>query len=345
MKRFFCCCGAPVFFENTLCIDCRRTLGFDPNSLQLVSLEECGNDRFRAASGVPAGEFRHCRNRVEHDVCNWLIAADSGSEFCTACSLNAVIPALDAGRNRVLWARLESAKRRLVYTLLTLGLPLQYPDMNSLAFRFLQDKRSNPNVSESYVFTGHMGGTITVNVAEADDSVRHAVREDMQERYRTLLGHFRHESAHFYFESLVSANPQVLAQFRELFGDERQDYDAALESYYAGRSGETSWQDRYVSAYASSHPWEDWAETWAHYLHIMDTLETAVAWSAVAPPDTGPDSVQWIDAWMDLSVILNELNRSMGADDAYPFVLSDVVVKKLTFVHRRVVPTLSGGAV
>ena len=345
MKRFFCACGSPAFFGSTYCIACSRPLGFDPGSLQLLSLELSGGGRYRPAGDYPAGEFHQCKNRPDYDICNWLVPADSGAEYCVSCSLNEVIPALESGRNRLLWGRLENAKRRLIYTLLSLGLPLQFPDGKSMTFRFLEDKRTNPNVSESFVFTGHMGGTITINVAEAEDSVRHAVREDMQERYRTLLGHFRHESAHFYFDPLVAAYPDILSEFRGLFGDEREDYDSALKSYYDSHVAGSGWQGRYVSRYASSHPWEDWAETWAHYLHIRDTLETAVCWDMASAPDTSRESNQWMDAWMDFSVVLNELNRSMGVDDAYPFVLSDIVIEKLIFVHRRVVPTPSVGAI
>ena len=339
MKRFVCACGSPMFFENSYCLACDRPVGFDPGSLELLSLEISGGGRYRAVGGSPEQAFAHCHNRVEHDVCNWLVPAEAEQDYCVSCRLNAVIPALESGKNRLLWARLEAAKRRMIFDLLRLGLPLQQPDSAMLSFRFLEDQRHNPNVSESFVVTGHMGGSITINVAEADDSVRHAVREDMQERYRTLLGHFRHESAHFYFHPMVAGDDEALQEFRGLFGDEREDYDTAMERFYAIKDTRITWQGRYVSAYASSHPWEDWAETWAHYLHIRDTLETAVAWSVVPTPDTARDSDQWLDTWMDLSVILNELNRSMGTDDPYPFVLSQLVADKLSFVHRRVVPT------
>jgi len=344
MKRFVCACGSPVFFENSYCLACDRPLGFDPESLEMIPLESHGEGRYRDARASTTREFQHCRNRSEHDVCNWLLPAEAGRDFCVACRLNEVIPALETGKNQLLWARLEAAKRRMIFDLLRLGLPLRQPDSVMMSFRFLEDQRHNPNVSESFVVTGHMGGTITINVAEADDSVRHAVREDMQERYRTLLGHFRHESAHFYFFPMVASDAEALREFRGLFGDERENYETAMGRFYEIKGTRITWQGRYVSAYASSHPWEDWAETWAHYLHIRDTVETAVAWGVVPPPDTARDSDQWLDAWMDLSVILNELNRSMGTDDPYPFVLSPLVADKLSFVHRRVVPTPADAA-
>ena len=344
MKRFFCTCGSPVFFESSYCLGCNRPLGFDPELLEMLSLELSQGGGYCAAGGHGTKEYHHCRNRIEHDVCNWLVPADAALNYCIACRINEVIPALSSGKNRVLWARLEAAKRRLIFSLLSLGLPLQLAGAATLSFRFLEDQRNNPNVRESAVVTGHMGGTITINVAEADDSVRHAVREDMQERYRTLLGHFRHESAHFYFHPMVAIEPATLGEFRGLFGDEREDYGAAMERYYGVTGDRVTWQGRYVSAYASSHPWEDWAETWAHYLHIRDTLETAAAWGVIPPPDTVRESDQWIDSWMDLSVILNELNRSMGTDDPYPFVLSELVADKLSFVHRRVVPRMEDEA-
>jgi hypothetical protein len=176
--------------------------------------------------------------------------------------------------------KLELAKRRCIYTFLKLGLPIESgPRGNeaALRFRFLQDKENAP------VQTGHENGVITVNIAEADDDEREHRRLQLHEPYRTLVGHLRHESGHFYWDRLIANSPN-LQRFREFFGDETGDYDAALQTYYK-QGPPADWQSRTVTAYASSHPWEDWAETWAHYLHIMDTLETAANFGMSIDPD------------------------------------------------------------
>ena len=51
------------------------------------------------------------------------------------------------------------------------------------------------------------------------------------------------------------------------------DYAAALSSHYQ-IGAPAGWEEDFITAYAASHPWEDWAETWAHYLQILDGLET-----------------------------------------------------------------------
>ena len=124
------------------------------------------------------------------------------------------------------------------------------------------------------MLTGHLNGVVTINVSEADDAERERRRAGLAEPYRTLLGHMRHEVGHYYWKRLVTGDADRLARFRELFGDDRDDYAAALTRHY--QSGPPQdWQDRFVSAYASAHAWEDWAETWAHYLHMTDTIEIA----------------------------------------------------------------------
>lgn len=338
MKRFQCQCGQRVFFENVRCGNCGRRLGFEPETLSLLTLQPSGDAEHRDASGLP---YRSCRNQDEHDICNWLVPVDSGESYCVACRRNAVIPNLSDPRNLTLWSRLELAKRRLLYTLLSIGLPLDGAGGGpSMAFRFMEDQRANPLVEEAVVVTGHHSGIITINLAEADDSVRHAVREAMRERYRTLLGHFRHESGHYYFEA---ATAHDIDDFRQLFGDERSDYDAAMARYYDSPGARPDWPAHFISEYASAHPLEDWAESWAHYLHIVDTLETAAA-CGVIHRDVTVTSQNWLATWMELSVTLNELNRSMGADDVYPFVLSSRAADKLDFIHRRVERMAAGTA-
>jgi hypothetical protein len=192
---------------------------------------------------------------------------------------------------------------------------------------------------EEPVYIGHDNGRITVNVVEADDALREAIRKRLNEPYRTMLGHMRHEIGHYYWYLLVGGTPRV-ETFRALFGDEQVSYGAALQRYYeTGPPAE--WQQSFVSAYATMHPWEDFAETWAHYIHILDTVETASA-SELAiegmrlrsplPLDAGRRFADVLAAWAPLTVCLNQLNRSMGMPDAYPFALSDKVAEKLRFV-------------
>jgi hypothetical protein len=256
--------------------------------------------------------------------------------------------------NAELWARLEAAKRRLFYTLLRLDLPLQSriedPD-RGLAFDFLADA---PQSHAQGVMTGHDNGLITLALREADDAVREKVRSEMGEPYRTLLGHFRHESGHYFWDRLVATNPVMLEEFRRLFGDEREDYDAALRRHY-NESAPVGWQDNYVSFYATTHPWEDFAETWAHYLHIVDTLETARVFGIKIRPRVAAEELsgqvdfdahkaasmtQLIDAWLPIAFAVNSMNRSMGQPDLYPFVLAPPAIEKLAFVHQLTHPAI-----
>ena len=193
-------------------------------------------------------------------------------------------------------------------------------------------------------------GVITLNVAEADDVERERRRHQLHEPYRTLLGHFRHESGHYYWDRLVKDSSRI-GKFRELFGDDRQDYSQALQNHYdQGPPGD--WQQRFVTTYASSHPWEDWAEAWAHYLHMTDIIETAGTCGISlqprrsdeptlrVPPTPGSSRFgsfdQLIESWFPLTYMLNNLNRGMGLPDGYPFVLSTAAVEKLRFVHETV---------
>ncbi|WP_425405746.1 zinc-binding metallopeptidase family protein [Hwanghaeella sp.] len=349
MKLFECHnCGQVLFFENGRCEQCGLLLGFLPEVTSLSALTSDGGDLWHTVSS-PGDAYRFCANSV-HGVCNWLIPAQRPDSFCTACKLNRTVPNLDVTGNLALWQRLETAKHRMVYGLLRLRLPLtnRIDDTErGLAFDFLSDKtdlfREGPQV-----ITGHAQGVITINLAEADDAERERHRRDMAEPYRTLLGHFRHEVGHHYWERLVRGSDNLDA-FRNLFGDEQQDYAAALSTHYAyGPSYD--WQQHHVSSYASSHPWEDFAETWAHYMHIVDTLETAAAFGIKLQPGPGPsqatdvqvgfdpyrqrDFDPLIGAWLPLTYAVNSMNRSMGQPDLYPFVLAPPVIDKLRFVHN-----------
>jgi hypothetical protein len=349
MKLFECqACGQPLYFENTLCESCGRRLGYLPSIQEISALEP--EDGAWKALAQPEGSFRFCSN-ADHDACNWLIPAGEPDPYCRACRHNRTVPDLSSERNLARWRSLEVAKRRLFYTLLRLGLPLatRARDPQGLAFDFLSDLYENSPQGPS-ILTGHDNGLITINIAEADDAERERRRHSMGEPYRTLLGHLRHEIGHYFWNVLVRNDPS-LEQFRLIFGDERQDYGEALQAHYANGPRE-DWQESFVSAYAASHPWEDFAETWAHYLHIVDTLETANAFGLKVRPriSRGPELTAEIDfdphretdlnrlitAWLPLTFAVNSLNRSMGQPDLYPFVLPPGVIAKLSFIHERI---------
>lgn len=342
---------ADFLSERFLC-GVQRELGFLPDLLTLSAIEPVENGLFKALSADGHQLYKKCHNYDSESVCNWMIPETETSEFCQSCRLNEVIPDLSIKGNHILWAVMELAKRRLIYSLLSLGLPLcdktQDPG-KGLAFRFLSDV-TNVDGTFTRVLTGHDNGIITLNIAEADDGFREKTRLEMNEPYRTLLGHFRHEIGHYYWDRLVQ-DTQFLDGFRQHFGDERADYGDALKKYYANRA-EANWQDNYISAYATAHPWEDWAETWAHYMHIQDALEVAADFGLkgksirkgvqfskdieAAKPDKF-DSM--IEEWLKLVVVLNSINRSMGHQDVYPFVVSGPVIEKLRFISEVIAST------
>jgi hypothetical protein len=344
MKLFKCqSCGQDVYFENRFCGACGHALGFLPRAGVMMAVAPEG-EHWRAL-GAKRQKLRYCAN-VEPDACNWLIPADQAEEFCLACRHNRTIPDLSIEVNLERWRKMEFAKHRLFYTLIALDLPLkdltEDPE-HGLAFDFLAEDPEG----KSTVLTGHDAGLITINLNEADDAIREKLRTAMGEPYRTLLGHFRHEVGHHFWDILVR-DAGGLEACRAVFGDDRQDYGEALKKHYA-QGAPAGWQDSFISAYATAHPWEDFAETWAHYLHIIDTLETASAFGLRIHPastknkalhadiDFNPHYAaslrQIIDAWLPLTFAVNSLNRSMGHPDLYPFIVSAPVVEKLQFIH------------
>lgn len=352
--RVFRCdhCRHLVFFENVRCVQCGHALAYLPDLGVVASLDPAANGLWQTPIPRATGNiYRLCANYTGQDVCNWALAADDPNALCPACRLTRIIPNLSRPGHKEAWYRLEVAKRRLVYTLLALKLPVADKTTDpegGLAFEFLADP---DDPAAPRVLTGHAGGVITVNVAEADDAERERRRVQMHEPYRTLLGHFRHESGHYYWDRLVKPSIR-LDRFRELFGDERADYTVALQRHHVN-GPPFDWADRFVTAYASAHPWEDWAESWAHYLHLTDTVETAAACGVrLRPPRQGdpelravPDAAEGAPAkfdglmasWYPLMYLLNNLNRGLGLPDGYPFVLSAPAVDKLRFVHETVV--------
>lgn len=349
--RLFSCqsCGQILFFENVRCERCGHALGFWPDESNLHALEpapDSTGDTWTAL-GIEGRTFRLCAN-AQYDVCNWLVDAGLGETFCAACRHNQTIPELHVADNHLAWRKIEMAKHRLFYGLYRLGL-LKAIDLGAahepLVFRFLADL---PNPEGQKVMTGHEDGVITIALSEADDAEREQRRKAMGEPYRTLLGHFRHEVAHFFWDRIVRDGNRM-DECRAVFGDETQDYQQALQSHYE-TGAPADWQERFVSTYATSHPWEDFAETWAHYLHIVDTLEMAGSYGLrLAPavdkdkefdvgygldPYKATDIQSVIDVWLPVSTGLNSLNRAMGKDELYPFILSPAVIQKLGYMQK-----------
>ena len=355
MKLFDChVCGQTLYFENTTCENCGRRLGYVAEEQALHAIERTGDDASLTWSivGQPDRMMRFCKN-AQYEVCNWLIPVDQIGDFCLACRHNHLVPDLSRRGNQELWRLMEIAKHRLFYTLLELQLPLitrTEDPKEGLMFEFLQD----PEIGKK-VITGHDSGTITISIAEADDAERERRRKSMHEPYRTLLGHFRHEIAHYYWDRLVR-DTIAIEPFRQMFGDDRANYAQALKTHYQN-GAPVDWRERFVSAYATSHAWEDFAETFAHYLHIVDTLETADAFGVkVRPRNIAQAEALSIDvnveplhevsfaplvrAWVPLTFALNSLNRSMGLGDLYPFIITPAIIDKLAFIHHLVHGTL-----
>ncbi len=344
-------CGHLVFFDSVQCLHCGAKLAFLPDQLTMAALVPAvsglqgDTDLWQRVPSRRQGSasplYRMCHNRIAHAACNFAVAADDPQQLCRSCRQTRILPDLFEPANLRRWKQIEHAKRQLYYTLARLGLQ-PAPDGASPVFEFLADQPGHP------VMTGHAAGTITLNVAEADDDERARLRLALHEPYRTLLGHLRHESGHFYWDHLLLESGR-LEEFRSVFGDERQDYAAALQAYYASSPHLGGWRERHVSAYATAHPWEDWAETWAHYLHMVDLLETASSYhTGLEIPESGvvqtyrvgnpfatdrPDFEAMVQQWVPLTLLLNSLNRSLGQQDAYPFALSSGALAKLRFVH------------
>ena len=323
-------CDSLVFFDNSLCLTCGSSLGYVRSERSVVTLTE-------------PGRYRYCAN---HDVarCNWLVEETSTDSLCDSCALTSVRPN-DAELDAIgAFADAETAKRRLISQLDAIGLPIVSRSVDpdaGLTFEFLSSRGRS-------VTTGHDSGVITLDLSESDDAHREFVRQQLGEPYRTVLGHLRHEIGHYYWPSLVESSG-LLDEFRSLFGDERVSYEDALAQHYAGGPGTVDdWGDTHVSQYATMHPWEDWAETFAHYLHIHGGLETAEAFGLhVGDPSRSAGAGAWgsdpsvaigpmIGAWLGTTFALNAMSRSIGQNDLYPFVLSPTVVSKLDVVHRAV---------
>lgn len=322
MRSYRCrVCHNPLHFENSQCVSCGSRLAYSRDEREIVPVDEQG--RYDAPDG---DTWFVCRN-LTLSGCTWL-ASSEGAQ-CSACDLTRTRPHdSDAVGLRQFWDA-ERAKRQLVAELDELGFPVvdkhTDPD-DGLAFDLLS------SVAES-VTIGHADGVITIDLAETDASHRERLREQLDEPYRTMLGHFRHESGH-YFEWQLVRGEERMARCRELFGDESKDYQAELDRHYE-QGPPQGWEASYISAYATMHPFEDFAETWAHYLHICDTIETAAEYglgTTGSRATAGSFRELVVDTWIPLAIALNMINRSMGHDDLYPFVIPGPVLDKLEFV-------------
>jgi hypothetical protein len=336
-----CACGNPVYFDSSLCLSCGSSLGFDPLA-----------DRI-----LPAANSRLCSNGTRYNVCNWLIPHDSPDDLCLACRLNRTIPDLTRPGNLPLWSRIEAAKRRALRSLVNMGLPLRTlaedPDAG-LAFDIVS------HIADPAISTGYLAGVITINLEEADDVHRRISQQQLGESSRTLLGHFHHECGHYVWELAFAPWPPdhpIRAAFRSCFGDESSNYPAALARHYS-YGPLPDWESSFISAYASSHPSEDWAETWAHYLHLTEAMETCshagihahnlslplvpIASNAASLPpplmnagaSDDPPFLAALQRWACLTTILNEVSLSLGEPRLYPFVISTTVAQKLRLAHH-----------
>jgi hypothetical protein len=344
MRVFHCSnCNFRLHFENSFCLNCGHALGFDHRSLDIVTLvPQAGQQGGYKRYGSRSNEIvQYCSN-AEMAACNWVInPARQPTGLCPACDLNRHIPDCSVTENVEAWQRIEASKKRLIYGILRFGLPLegQTPETGRLTFDFL-DK----------AMTGHSNGVITLDLREADGVERERRRHLLDEPYRTLLGHLRHESGHFFWQ-LIIAERNKTDEFRKMFGDEQADYQAALQTHY-DQGAPADWSEHFVSAYASAHPWEDWAETWAHYLHLVAAVDTALAEKMVPEPARKKPGFfgrkrsfdpyremsfeQLLQTWLPLSVGMNSLSRALGHPDFYPFAIAKAVESKLAFIHNAV---------
>ena len=346
MQPFPCSvCQQLLFFDNSTCLRCGSPLGYIPDDGQLVALRPVESALVRL-DGRP-GRFRRCSNRLVAR-CNWLVPEDDVADRCASCRLTAVRPNDTEIDSIEAFADAEAAKRRLLHQLMGLGLPVidrSVDPLHGVAFELLSSRGRN-------VITGHDSGVITLDLSESDDAHREFVRQQLGEPYRTVLGHLRHEIGHYYWSSVVE-QPGDVAAFRGMFGDERVPYEDALVRYYS--QSDADWPHTHVSRYATMHPWEDWAETFAHYLHIDAGLATAEAIGlTVGEPGQSAGRAAWtardhvtigemVQSWLGLTLALNAMARSIGQSDLYPFVLSPQVVEKLDFVHGRIRSAVESG--
>ena len=350
MRTFSCICGQTLFFENTRCVHCNRLVGWSEVDRAVVGVD--GDPEDLAGDFIdPQGRpLRCCANRVNFSVCNRLLDAETtrSGDLCLACGMNRTVPDQSIEGNRERWAKLEAAKRRMLYDLSLIGWPMDTlnPDQGSAAplrFEFKADAipddgRWVPMDDGQPVYTGHADGVITINLKEADDLERERMRLNLGEPQRSLVGHFRHEVGHYYWDLLFRSDPGAKQRFIDTFGDpDHPSYSEAMDRHYQ-QGPPRDWRNRFVSAYATMHPWEDWAETWSLFLDIFGTMDTLSAhglerWPAAAA-DAGFDRL--VEAYTTVAVALNELSRNRGMTALHPESVAAPVLEKLALVRREV---------
>jgi len=336
--RLFRCprCSTVAFIETTACGGCGLEMGLHPPTLSMRAAPAQGTD-------IDGTWWFPCVNRPWD--CNWLAQADSGSGRCLACRLTRNRPDNDDTLALEKLASASADKRRLLVQLADLGLPVTpwYEKEGGLGFDLLSSRSTGSRVT-----IGHANGIVTIDLAESLDAHREALRISLGEPYRTMLGHFRHEVGHYYQWILVEQTDWI-DECRTVFGDERASYRDAIARHY--RTGAPrDWAENFISEYATMHPWEDFAECFAHYLHLTATLATAAGgnlsvWMEGVPqvPDgeirprtsyADASMDQILADWLPLAMFFNRVNNAMGKRDLYPFGISPPVARKLDFVHR-----------
>ncbi|MFC6998002.1 zinc-binding metallopeptidase family protein [Rufibacter roseus] len=348
MQTFHCACGNKLFFENSQCVCCNREVGWCPVCKGIHAMEPNGKGGYTCTNSDCKAQVIKCYNYSTYNVCNRFVPAQAqpqqnGQCLCNYCQLTKTIPDLSVDGNITKWYQLEVAKRRLLYLLDRVGLPYGSDQENfelPLSFDFKEDAQPSPIMGwmgigqEEKVYTGHADGKITINLREADPVEREKLRVSFGEDHRTLIGHFRHEIGHYYWQLLIQNKDEE--NFKAIFGDhENPSYADAMNQYYQN-GPKANWAKGYISAYATMHPWEDFAETWGTYLDMLAVLDTADNSDLLKLPNKDLETAQLEDMLLryeDLSLKVNEVNRALGLPDLLPETFSKPVVEKLTYIH------------
>jgi len=341
MRTYSCNCGNSLFYDNSQCLACGQQVGYCPQCRRIVTLLPLEGGGYQCGNSECGVLLAKCANYFEHDVCNRCVVADQpAGALCDCCRFNSTIPDLSVPGNLQKWYRLEAAKRRLFYDLKQLGLPYGTADDGvtpPLSFDFKADVIPKARLwrrmpKKETVYTGHAGGNITINIREADDVEREKLRVDLGEAQRTLIGHFRHEVGHYYWDMLVLGRREE--ECIAAFGDHNNPtYSEALERHYS-QGPPADWPQNFVSAYATMHPWEDFAECWALYLDMTSVLDTASHMGFERRIDLRRARLDdMVVRYQELGIALNEMNRSLGLLDVVPEVIVAPVIDKLHFIH------------
>lgn len=344
MKNFFCNCGAVVFFENNQCLSCGSELGWCPACESIGAIHKDANGQYYCSHASCGAPLSKCHNYAVEHVCNRCTLTEKVTgeteNLCDYCRFNETIPDLSVEGNREKWQRIEVAKRRLLYTLDTLNIPYGSSKEGfevPLSFDFKGDSSKKSflwfNMSKhEQVFTGHADGKVTINIREADDIEREKARISFGEAHRTVIGHFRHEMGHYFWDLLVKGKCEQ--EYVAIFADHKNpDYSTALEHYYE-HGPKAGWQSHYISAYATMHSWEDFAESFAAYLDMVSVVDTA--FHAFSLNSLNPITASFKDIakeYAQLGLFMNEMNRAVGLIDLVPEVHTQAILRKIEFIH------------